>query len=60
MKQFKDDRVSVRDDKRYRKGKDVRTLELAENCRTFLDEERRFFTRTISIEFRVVLATVHN
>ena len=58
-KRFKGGRESGRDDEWCGRSKDVRTLELIVQIKTFLDKDRRVSIETISAQFDVSVATVH-
>ena len=58
-KRFKEGRDSVRDDGRYVKSKEVRTLELIGQIKNFMDKDRRVSIETISAQFDVSVGTVH-
>ena len=58
-KRFKEGRVSVRDDKRCWRSKEVRTPELIVQIKNFMDKDRRVSTETISAQFDVCVGTVH-
>ena len=58
-KSFKEGRVSVRDDKRCGRNKDVRTPELIGKIKNFMDKDRRVSIETISAQFDVSEGTVH-
>ena len=58
-KRFKEGRVSVRDDVRCGRSKEVRTPELIGQIKNFIDNDRRVSIETISAQFYVSLGTVH-
>lgn len=58
-KRFKEGRESVRDDERCEREREVRTPELVEKIRNFMDEDRRVSIETISTQFDVSVGTVH-
>ena len=58
-KRFKEGRVSVRDDERCRRSKEVRTPQLIGQIKNFMDKDRRVSIETISAQFDVSVGTVH-
>ena len=58
-KRFKDGRESVRDDERCIRSKEIRTLELIDQIKNFMDKDRRVSIETISAQFDVSVGTVH-
>ena len=58
-KRFKEGRLSVRDDERCGKSKEVRTPELIGQIKNFMDKDRRVFIKTISAQFDVSMGTVY-
>ena len=52
-KRFKEDRVSERDDNRCGGSKEVRTPELIDQIKNFMDKDRRVSIETISALFDV-------
>ena len=58
-KRFKEDWESVRDDERCGKSKEVRTPELIDQIKNFMDKDRRVSIETISVRFDVSVGTVH-
>ncbi|XP_047498514.1 protein GVQW3-like [Penaeus chinensis] len=58
-KKLKGGKVSVRDDERCGRVREVRTQELVGKIRTFMDEDRRVSIETISEQFQVIVGTVH-
>ena len=58
-KRFKEGRESVRDDKRCRRSKEVRTPELIGQIKNFMDKDRRVSIETISAQIDVSVGTVH-
>ena len=57
-KRFKEGRESVRDDKRCRRSKEVRTSEFIGQIKNFMDKDRRVSIETISAQFDVSVGTV--
>ena len=49
----------MRDDERYGRSKEVRTLELIGQIKNFMDKNRRVSIETISAQFDVNVGTVH-
>ena len=49
----------MRDDERYGRSKEVRTLEFIGQIKNFMDKERRMSIETISAQFNVSVGTVH-
>ena len=58
-KRFKEGRVSVRDDEKCGRSKEVRTPELIGQIKNFMDKNRRVSIVTISAQFDVSVGTVH-
>ena len=58
-KRFKEGRVSVRDDERCGRSKEVRTPELIGQIKNFMDKDRRVSIETIRAQFDVSVGTVH-
>ena len=58
-KRFKEGRVSVRDNERFRRSKKVRTTELIGQIKNFMDKDRRVSIETISAQFDASVRTVH-
>ena len=58
-KRFKEGREPVRDDERYGRSKEVRTLELIDQIKNFIYKDRRVSIETISEQFHVSVGTVH-
>ena len=58
-KRFKEGRVSVRDDGRCRKSKEVRTPELIGQIKNFMDKDRRVSIEAISAQFDVSVGNVY-
>ena len=58
-KRFKEGKESVRDDERYGRSKEIRTPELIDQIKNFLDKDRRVFIETISAQFDLSVGTVH-
>ena len=58
-KRFKEARESVRDDERYGRSKEVRTLESIGQIKNFMDKDHRVSIETISAQFDVSVGTVH-
>ena len=58
-KRFKEGRESVRDYWRCGRIKEVRTSELIDKIKNFMDEDRRVSIETISAQFYVSVGTVH-
>ena len=58
-KRFKEGRESVRDDWRCGRSKEVRTPELINQIKHFMDKDRRVSLETISAQFDVSVRTVH-
>ena len=58
-KRLKEGRESVRDDERCWRCKEVRTPELIEQIKNFMDMDRRVSIETISAQFDVCVGTVH-
>ena len=58
-KRFKEGRESVRDDERCERSKEVRTPELIDQIKNFMDKDRRLSIETISAQFDVSVGTVH-
>ena len=59
-KRFKEGRVSVRDDERCGRTKEIRTPELIGQIKNFIDKDRRMSIETISAQFDVSVGNVHN
>ena len=58
-KKFQDGRDEVRDEERCGRERDVRTPDLVEKIRKFLDEDRRVSLLTVAAQFGVGEATVY-
>ena len=58
-KRFKKSRVSVRDDERCGRSKEVNTPELIGQIKNFMDKDRLVSIETISTQFGVCVGTVH-
>ena len=58
-KRFKKGRESVRDDESYGRSKEVRTPELIDQIKNFMDKDRCVSMETISAQFDVSVGTVH-
>ena len=58
-KRFKEGRESVRDDERCGRSKEVRTPELIQQIKNFMDKDCRVSIETISAQFDVSGGTVH-
>ena len=58
-KRFKEGRVSVRDDERCGRSKEVRKPELIGQIKNFMDKDRRVSIETISEQFDISVGTVH-
>ena len=58
-KRFKEGRESLRDDERCGRSKEVRTPELIDQIKNFMDKDRRLSIETISAQFDVTVGTVH-
>ena len=58
-KRFKEGRVSVRDDVRCGRSKEVRTPELIGQIKNFMDKDRRVSIETISAQFDFSVGTAH-
>ena len=58
-KRFKEGMESVRDDERFRRSKEDRTLELIGQIKYFKDKDRRVSIEAISTQFDVRVGTVH-
>ena len=58
-KGFKEGRESVRDDKRCRRSKEVRTPELIGQIKNFIDKNCRMSIETKSVQFDVSVGTVY-
>ena len=58
-KRFKEGRVSVWDDERCGKSKEVKTAELIGQIKNFMDKDRRVSLETIIAQFDVSVANVH-
>ena len=58
-KRFKEGRESVKDDERCGRSKEVRTPELIDQIKNFIDKDRRVSIETISALFDVSVGTVH-
>ena len=56
---FKEGRVSLTDDERCGRRKEVRTPELIDQIKNFMDKDRRVSIETISAQFDVSVGTVH-
>ena len=52
-------RESMRDDERCGRSKEVRTPELIDQIKNFMDKDRRVSIETISAQFDVSVGTVH-
>ena len=58
-KRFKEGRESVRNDYRCGRIKEVRTPELIDQIKNFMDKDRRVSIETVSAQFDVSVGTVH-
>ena len=58
-KRFKEGRESVRDDERCGRSKEVRTPELIDQIKNFMNKDCRVSIETISTQFDVSVGTVH-
>ena len=58
-KKFQEGREEVRDEERCGRERDVRTPDLVDKIRKFLDEDRRVSLLTVAAQFGVGEATVH-
>ena len=58
-KRFKEGRESVKDDERCGRSKEVRTPELIDQIKNFMDKDCRVSIETISAQFDVSVGTVH-
>ena len=58
-KRFKESRESVRDEERCGRSKEVRTPELIDQIKNFMDKDRCVSIETISAQFDVSVGTVH-
>ena len=58
-KRFKESRESVRDEERCRWSKEVRTPDLIGHIKNFMDKDRRVSIGTISLQFDIIVGTVH-
>ena len=58
-KRFKEGRVSVKDDERCGRNKEVRTPELIGQIKNFMDKDCHVSIETISAQFGVSVETVH-
>ena len=58
-KRFREGRKSLRDDERYGRSKEVRTLELIGQIKNFMDKDRCVSIETISAQFDVSVGSVH-
>ena len=58
-KRFKKGRESMRDDERCGRSMEVRTPELIDQIKNFMDKDRRVSMDTISAQFDVSVGTVH-
>ena len=58
-KRFKEGRESVRDDERWWRSKEVRTPEMIDQLKNFMDKDLRVSIETISAQFDVSVGTVH-
>ena len=58
-KRFKEVKESVRDNERCGRSKEVRTPELIDQIKNFMDNDRRVSIVTISAPFDVSVGTVH-
>ena len=58
-KRFKEGRVSVRDDERCGRSKEVKTSELIGQIKNFMDKDRRVSIETVSAQFGISVGTVH-
>ena len=58
-KRVKEGRESVRDDERCGRSKEVRTPELMDQIKNFMDKDRRVSIETIIAQFDVSVGTVH-
>ena len=59
-KRFKEGRESVRDDERFGRSKEVRTPELINQIKNFMDKDRRVSIETISALFDVSVGNLHS
>ena len=58
-KRFKEGKQSVRDNERCGRSKEVRTSELIDQIKNFMDKDCRVSTETISAQFDISVGTVH-
>ena len=58
-KRFKEGRESVRDDEKCGRSKEVRTPELIDQIKNFMDKDHHVSIETISAQFDVSVGTVH-
>ena len=58
-KRFKESRESARDGERCGRSKEVRTPELIDQIKDFMDKDRRVSMKTISAQFDVRVGIVH-
>ena len=58
-KRFKEGKVSLMDDDRCMRNKEVKTPELIVQIKNFMDKDRRVSIETISAQFDVSMGTVH-
>ena len=58
-KRFKESRESVRDNERCGRSKEVRTAELIDQIKNFMDKDRRVSIEKISAQFDVSVTTVY-
>ena len=58
-KRFKEGRESVREDERCGRSKGIRTPELIDQIKNFIDKDRHVSIETISAQFDVSVGTVH-
>ena len=56
---FKEGRESVRDDERCGRSKEIRTPELIDQIKNYMDKDRRMSIETIRAQFDVSVGTVH-
>ena len=56
---FKEGMECVRDDERSGKSKEIRTPELIDQIKNFIDKDRRVYVETISAQFDVSVGTVY-
>ena len=58
-KRFKEGRESVRDDEKCGRSKEIRTPELIDQIKNFMDKDSRVSIETKSVQFDVSVGTVH-